>query len=60
MPQDRNPILNVIKSILSIPDLRNRVLFMLGVLAVCRMGAVTLLKAVGGLAFSRGSRGAGA
>ncbi len=39
MPEDRNPILSSIKNIFSIPDLRNRVLFMLGLLAVYRVGA---------------------
>jgi len=39
MPEDRNPILSSIKNIASIPDLRSRVLFMLGLLAVYRIGA---------------------
>jgi len=39
MPEERNPILNSIINIFSIPDLRNRVLFMLGLLAVYRIGA---------------------
>jgi len=39
MPEDRSPILSSIKNIFSIPDLRNRVLFMLGLLAVYRLGA---------------------
>ncbi len=39
MAEDRSPILNSIKNIFSIPDLRNRVLFMLGLLAVYRLGA---------------------
>jgi preprotein translocase subunit SecY len=39
MPEERNPIYNSIVNIFSIPDLRNRVLFMLGLLAVYRVGA---------------------
>ncbi len=39
MAEDRSPILSSIKNIFSIPDLRNRVLFMLGLLAVYRLGA---------------------
>ena len=39
MPEERSPILSSIKNIFSIPDLRNRVLFMLGLLAVYRIGA---------------------
>jgi preprotein translocase subunit SecY len=39
MPEDRSPILSSIQNIFSIPDLRNRVLFMLGMLAVYRLGA---------------------
>src|SRR5512136_2419799 len=39
MPEDTSPILSSIKNIFSIPDLRNRVLFMLGLLAVYRIGA---------------------
>jgi len=39
MPEERSPIINSIKNIASIPDLRNRVLFMLGMLAVYRIGA---------------------
>ena len=39
MPEERNPILAAIQNIFSIPDLRNRVLFMLGMLAVYRIGA---------------------
>jgi preprotein translocase subunit SecY len=39
MPEERSPIYNSIINIFSIPDLRNRVLFMLGLLAVYRVGA---------------------
>jgi preprotein translocase subunit SecY len=39
MPEERSPILSSIQNIFSIPDLRNRVLFMLGLLAVYRIGA---------------------
>jgi len=39
MPDDKNPILSSILNIASIPDLRKRVLFMLGLLAVYRLGA---------------------
>jgi preprotein translocase subunit SecY len=39
MPEERSPFLNSIKNIASIPDLRKRVLFMLGLLAVYRIGA---------------------
>jgi preprotein translocase subunit SecY len=39
MPDDRSPFLNSLKNIASIPDLRKRVLFMLGLLAVYRIGA---------------------
>jgi preprotein translocase subunit SecY len=39
MPEERTPILSSIQNIFSIPDLRKRVLFMLGLLAVYRIGA---------------------
>jgi len=39
MPEEKAPILNSIKNIFNIPDLRNRVLFMLALLAVYRVGA---------------------
>lgn len=39
MPEERSPILSSIQNIFSIPDLRKRVLFMLGMLAVYRVGA---------------------
>jgi len=39
MPEEKSPILSSIQNIFSIPDLRNRVLFMLGMLAVYRVGA---------------------
>jgi preprotein translocase subunit SecY len=39
MPEERNPLLSSIQNIFSIPDLRNRVLFMLALLAVYRVGA---------------------
>ena len=39
MPEERNPILGAIRNIFSIPDLRKRVLYMLGLLAVYRIGA---------------------
>jgi preprotein translocase subunit SecY len=39
MPEERNPILSSIQNIFRIPDLRNRVLFMLAMLAVYRVGA---------------------
>jgi preprotein translocase subunit SecY len=40
MPEDRShPLLSSIQNIFSIPDLRKRVLFMLGLLAVYRVGA---------------------
>src|SRR5262249_14340203 len=39
MPDDKTQLLNSIRNIFSIPDLRKRVLFMLGMLAVYRIGA---------------------
>jgi preprotein translocase subunit SecY len=39
MPEERSPILSSIQNIFSIPDLRKRVLYMLGLLAVYRIGA---------------------
>jgi preprotein translocase subunit SecY len=39
MPDERSPFFSSIKNIASIPDLRTRVLFMLGLLAVYRLGA---------------------
>jgi len=39
MPEDRSPFLSSVQNIFSIPDLRKRVLFMLGLLAVYRLGA---------------------
>lgn len=39
MPEERSAILSSIQNIFSIPDLRNRVLFMLAMLAVYRVGA---------------------
>src|SRR5512136_1072299 len=39
MAEEKSPILSSIKNIFSIPDLRKRVLFMLGLLAVYRLGA---------------------
>jgi preprotein translocase subunit SecY len=39
MPEERSPFFSSIKNIASIPDLRKRVLFMLGLLAVYRFGA---------------------
>ncbi len=39
MPEDRSPILSSIQNIFNIPDLRKRVLFMLAMLAVYRIGA---------------------
>jgi preprotein translocase subunit SecY len=39
MPEERSPILSSIQNIFSIPDLRKRVLYMLGLLAVYRVGA---------------------
>ncbi len=39
MPEEKSPILSSIQNIFSIPDLRKRVLFMLGLLAVYRFGA---------------------
>jgi preprotein translocase subunit SecY len=39
MPEERNPFLSSIQNIFSIPDLRKRVLYMLGLLAVYRIGA---------------------
>ncbi len=39
MPDDRSPFFSSIINIFSIPDLRKRVLFMLGLLAVYRFGA---------------------
>jgi preprotein translocase subunit SecY len=39
MPEERSPLLRSIQNIFSIPDLRKRVLFMLGLLAVYRIGA---------------------
>ncbi len=40
MPEERSPILSSIQNIFSIPDLRKRVLFMLAMLAVYRVGAI--------------------
>jgi preprotein translocase subunit SecY len=39
MPEEKTPILSSIKNIFNIPDLRKRVLFMLALLAVYRVGA---------------------
>ena len=39
MPEERSLILSSIQNIFSIPDLRKRVLYMLGLLAVYRVGA---------------------
>jgi preprotein translocase subunit SecY len=39
MPEERSPFFSSIKNIFSIPDLRNRVLFTLAMLAVYRLGA---------------------
>jgi preprotein translocase subunit SecY len=39
MPEERSPFFSSIMNIASIPDLRKRVLFMLGLLAVYRLGA---------------------
>jgi preprotein translocase subunit SecY len=39
MPEERSPFLSSIQNIFSIPDLRKRVLFMLGLLAVYRVGS---------------------
>ncbi len=39
MPEERSPFLSSIQNIFSIPDLRKRVLYMLGLLAVYRIGA---------------------
>jgi preprotein translocase subunit SecY len=39
MAEERSPIISSIQNIFSIPDLRNRVLFMLALLAVYRFGA---------------------
>jgi preprotein translocase subunit SecY len=39
MPEEKSPIFSSIQNIFSIPDLRNRVLFMLAMLAVYRVGA---------------------
>jgi preprotein translocase subunit SecY len=39
MPEERNPFISSIVNIFSIPDLRYRVLFMLAMLAVYRLGA---------------------
>src|SRR5512136_2133907 len=39
MPEERSPLLSSIQNIFSIPDLRKRILFMLGLLAVYRVGA---------------------
>ncbi len=39
MPEERTPILSSIQNIFSIPDLRKRVFYMLGLLAVYRLGA---------------------
>ena len=39
MPEERNRILSAIQNIFSIPDLRKRILYMLGLLAVYRIGA---------------------
>jgi preprotein translocase subunit SecY len=39
MADERSPFFSSVKNILSIPDLRTRVLFMLGLLAVYRLGA---------------------
>ncbi len=39
MPEERNPFLSGIKNIFHIPELRTRLLFMLGLLAVYRVGS---------------------
>lgn len=39
MPEDRNPLLSGIKNIFNIPELRTRILFMLGLLAIYRVGS---------------------
>jgi preprotein translocase subunit SecY len=39
MPEERSPIFSSIQNIFSIPDLRKRVLYMLGLLAVYRIGS---------------------
>jgi preprotein translocase subunit SecY len=39
MPEDRNPILSGLKNIFNIPELRKRVFFMFGLLAVYRVGS---------------------
>ena len=39
MPEDRSPILSGLKNIFNIPDLRTRVFFMFGLLAVYRVGS---------------------
>lgn len=39
MPEEPNPLLSGFKNIFNIPDLRTRVLFMLGLLAVYRVGS---------------------
>ncbi|HXK62569.1 MAG TPA: preprotein translocase subunit SecY, partial [Acidobacteriota bacterium] len=36
---DINPLVNSLRNILNIPDLRKRILFMLGLLAVYRVGS---------------------
>jgi preprotein translocase subunit SecY len=39
MPEEKNRIISAIQNIFTIPDLRKRVLYMLGILAVYRIGA---------------------
>ncbi|NWG13574.1 MAG: hypothetical protein HXY20_08580 [Acidobacteria bacterium] len=49
MLENGNPSLTSIVDIFSMPDLRSRVLFILGLLAICRDGAVITVKAGGWL-----------
>jgi preprotein translocase subunit SecY len=53
MPEERSPFLSSIQNIFSIPDLRRRVLFMLGLLAVYRIGAFIPTPGINGAALEQ-------
>jgi preprotein translocase subunit SecY len=44
MPEKGSPLFASFKKMASLPDLRKRVLFMLGLLAVCRLVAVMIAR----------------
>ncbi len=53
MPEERSPFFSSIQNIFSIPDLRKRVLFMLGLLAVYRIGAFIPTPGINGAALEQ-------